>query len=290
MILCILFAYVVIVPRIAGKLLNNDRYSEWMSIKKEPKSGIITIWHIVGFKPCTGSIGAWLEDCANKVASDKIGVFFEVEAYTAEEAEQMLSRGKQPDMVSFAHGTYPVSDLVKTEQEFLVDCTSATFEGEVVAVPFCASGYLIAYDPQNADVDALAERISMADTAELYKKGEIDACLTDARGVADLHRSELTGKGRYFEVIPYITEDDTELPALIQYLGICSSSDTWKIPYAEMLMYYITSRKPQSDLLSLGLIPTNDEVELRYDLPWQKELADIFEISMIRNCFGMNPA
>ena len=77
----LVLAYLVIMP---GYLLQQPR--DW-TLKKQQENqetfaGIITLWHIVDFKPYAGSLGTWLSDRAATFEKRHFGVFINAVSYT----------------------------------------------------------------------------------------------------------------------------------------------------------------------------------------------------------------
>ena len=70
----------------------------------ESYQGIISLWHIVGFKSYQGSMGAWLEKAAATLEKKHKGVYFEVESMTFSDYEARRERGEKADMYSFPLG------------------------------------------------------------------------------------------------------------------------------------------------------------------------------------------
>ena len=60
----------------------------------ESYQGIISLWHIVGFKSYQGSMGAWLEKAAATLEKKHKGVYFEVESMTFSDYEARRERGE----------------------------------------------------------------------------------------------------------------------------------------------------------------------------------------------------
>jgi hypothetical protein len=120
---------------------------EWLKVEPEPFTGIITLWHIVGFKPYEGSAGSWLIGWTKKFERRYSGVFIEVLSMTPEEAEQRLARGEKPDMYSFPLGwSYPdrFKKLDSGDRAFIGNLDACGMaEGDCYAVPFMTSGYML---------------------------------------------------------------------------------------------------------------------------------------------------
>lgn len=244
-------AFAVFSPLYYNDRLYNEAYSEWLKGKRERDSQIINVWHVVDFKPYSGSLGGWIEKRARKYFSDHSGVYYEVCSVSPEEAESMLERGMKPDVVSFAWGRFPASFFTPAE----ANDTEKPF-----ALPYCASCRVLVYDPTAfTDKDAL---ISEAGTSEQFKAGKADSCVCDLRGAGDLWRASIMGKCRPFEVKPL--DEQTEL---IQYLGIHSEVSEAKLTYAQGFIEYLLNEDSQKSIAELGLLPIR-KVDVRFEPGW----------------------
>ena len=88
--------------------LEMQTYDEKFSAEEEAYTGILTVWHVVGFKPYSGSMGTTLASIAKDVERAHYGVFFDVIAMDEAEYMQRTERGEVPDIISFPIGLcYP---------------------------------------------------------------------------------------------------------------------------------------------------------------------------------------
>jgi hypothetical protein len=153
-------AFLILSPSLIYESLLRDRYMEWLKVEPEPFTGIITLWHIVGFKPYEGSAGSWLIGWTKKFERKYNGVFIEVLSMTPEEAELRLTRGEKPDLYSFPLGwSYPdrFEKLDSSGHSFagnLGDCGTA--EGDCYAIPFMISGYMLLVNTEFAQERSLS--------------------------------------------------------------------------------------------------------------------------------------
>ena len=235
--------------------LDSDPYSEWMQFEREAPVSVITVWHIVGFKPFVGSLGNWLKDTAKAYSADRFGIYIEVSSYTPEEAAEQLERGVRPDVISF-------SDECPIE---LLQCLGTE---EVSSLTYCASGKVLVYDPEKCDPSLLNE--SVRGTADEFKKGKTVCCECDIRGAGDLLRAQLNGKCPYFEVEPIGAE-----AKLVQRIGISSRIEEAKLPYAQGFIDAVLSESRQYALVSIGLIPVNKGVGTDYEFDWLERLSEL---------------
>ncbi len=111
--------------------------------------GIIYVWHVVGFKPYTGSLGSTLASVAKSVEKKHSGVFFEVKAMDVNEYELRKKSGERADIVSF-----PLS-IAKTVDPLSLDPACELMlpvswhgigkaeDGTIKALPYTASACLL---------------------------------------------------------------------------------------------------------------------------------------------------
>ena len=109
----------------------------------ESYQGIISLWHIVGFKSYQGSMGAWLEKAAAALEKKHKGVYFEVESMTFSDYEARRERGEKADMYSFPLGWEYIEELQSIDMTMpemrgnMAD--SCRYHGGVYGLPYAAS-------------------------------------------------------------------------------------------------------------------------------------------------------
>ena len=273
--------FVYYVPSRAMQYIGHDRYEEWVEQHGEPAVGMIEIWHIVGFKPYSGSLGAWLGKEAESFFSDYIGVYCNVRSVTQEQAQELYSRGLQPDVISFAHGTVPVTNLAPLS--FTAD--DAAFQsglcyGKQYALPYCASGWLLIYAQEAASSGDIADLAASSGSAEEFKAQKAPSCITDIRGAGDLDRAQLMGKCPYFEAEPFEASEP-----LVQYIALGAGVSPEKRPYCEGLICFVTGSDSQQRIASLGLLPIISETSCDFERDYIKELYERFDPAAIPPCF-----
>ena len=99
-------AYLIYMPGyVMEQVQDSSTYRErLLKTENERYTGVITVWHIVGFKPYIGSLSTWLGDVAKRVEKAHFGVFTEITGMTNEEYEQRVLRGERADVYSFPMG------------------------------------------------------------------------------------------------------------------------------------------------------------------------------------------
>lgn len=142
----ILVAFLVFAPPYLERALGRNYYREWLSGKKEAWSGVITVWHVVGFKTCQGSITSYLENVASQYERAHAGVYIEVLGLTAEAVQERLSRGERPDAWSFPMGELEAEQFAPLSlmlPAFAGNILPLSSEGTAYAVPYLYSGYFL---------------------------------------------------------------------------------------------------------------------------------------------------
>ncbi len=142
-----LLVFVALAPPYLTRALNKNPAREIFEPKGGDWSGIITVWHVVSFKPYQGSVSAYLESCFTSYEKKHSGVYVEVLGMDAAGMQERLDRGERPDLWSFASGAlYPeqLSPLqLDAAPEFVSGLKPAKWEGTVYAVPYLYSGYFL---------------------------------------------------------------------------------------------------------------------------------------------------
>lgn len=251
-------AAVFVLPYFFKSGFENDPFGDFYKLDREPSVGVITVWHIVSFKPYVGSLGTWIEKRAKEFLSAYNNLYFDIRSFSGDEAEAEYLRGVKPDIISFAYGKLDPGFLKKNEDQ------------QPYAFPYCASGEVLLFDPFKADPNNFAELTERAGSAQDFKSGKVISCITDVRGAGDLYRAQIMGKCPYFEVTALGGK-----PELVQYIGIISTVADEKLPYVMAFIDYITGSEAQSSLTSIGLFPFSDAIEVKYEQDWLERLYHI---------------
>ncbi len=142
-------AYLVLMPDYFAKSIGKDPYKEWFEHKEEPFSGVIELWHIVGFKPYIGSLGEWLKGRAKRLEKRHFGVYVEVSAMTVEEYRERIQRNERADIYSFPEGLITDENLYRlpTDElsgiEYAENCRAAVGRAPDRSVCYTFSGYML---------------------------------------------------------------------------------------------------------------------------------------------------
>ena len=268
--IAVLLLYAVLSPPFFKERLGADPYGQWLQYKREPPLGIITVWHIVGVRPYIGSLGNRIDKCAREYQKRFIGVYYNVKAYTPEEARREMERGITPDIMSFPAGEYPEDMFLPRENE-----SSPLPAAEL----FCLSKRVIAFDPSAFGDEGFSAAASSFGTEEEFKRGKVSACICDIRSAGNMLRAVQMGKMRYFELVP-----SDEAP-LAQYLGIMKGIDPVKLPYAEGLIQRLLEDEMQSSLCGIGLFPASSKTAAEFDSDWLRKLYESLDRGLVPGPF-----
>jgi|GEM_PF-125618 hypothetical protein len=141
-------AYLLFMPEYLDEALKTRTYDEKFSPEEEPYTGILTVWHVVGFKPHSGSLGTALTSIAKGVERKHYGVFFDVVAMDEAEYAERIARGETPDLISFPLGLcYPEQlsalDAIPVEGLSEARRSVGTWEGTAYALPYAMSAHVL---------------------------------------------------------------------------------------------------------------------------------------------------
>lgn len=139
--------YLLVVPNMIRDQIGRDPYSEWMQPDESEYKGVITVWHIVEFKPYLGSITTWLKERAKKIEDADFGVYIDVLGMTTDEYAERVQNGERADVYSFPAGLFSSEILMPMTEHPNVDFVSASlyrsgvYNNELLALPYLYSGY-----------------------------------------------------------------------------------------------------------------------------------------------------
>lgn len=253
--------------------------------ERESYQGIITVWHIAGFKPYQGSLGTWVGKVAESVEKRHDGVFIEVDSITMEEYQARIERGEQPDVFSYPLGCVYVEQLMELDAELPVLRgnlgSTGSREGRLYGVPYAASGYLLIHNQrlmqeQGTGLNEVSSRLKSGSTAaagdpvqaaiygvsgellsmEDFSEGNAVAVFADVRAAGDLVRKIQNGKG-----FPVEFSSCGNYTDLVQFIGINVNADAEKISYIYELIGLCLREDNQTKLMSIGLMPALEEIQ-----------------------------
>lgn len=289
--LILIALYLILAPMLI-RGLDGDVYRGWLEPRREPYTGVISVWHIVRFRPHGGSVGAWLDDICGSIEKRRFGIYFTVTALTEEDAEARLLRGERADVYSFASGAdvpqlagepalflrsgYVLAvnaelaerrglelpeDALVTREWLLYAVEKMSFtSGRRTVVPLSGSG-------------AAAKACGFSDdipTVDAYRSGNAAMAMVDIRTYADLMRAH--ERGALFESCAYPFTGFTDLE---QFVCAAADAEAEKLPYIAELIELMLSAERQAGIAKLGLIPAVSVEEPEYPDVIAASVADL---------------
>ncbi len=254
-------------------------------------AGVVTLWHVVGFKPYRGSVSNVLAEAAKRVERANYGVFFDVAAITPEEHALRISRGERPDILSFPAGLVDGEGFLPLEagdyplRQALL--STGVRDGALCAIPYAITPMALVENndlarklgltlPEgNVDGPALlaaAQGASPTEKAALFAGDAVALALLGGRGEAasiDAFKegkaaaalwevrlgAELAARNERGKGFPYTLHGAEGCLSKAQYIGVSDSIGQSKQPYAELLLSAVVGDKVQAKLAALGLAP-----------------------------------
>lgn len=287
-------AYLLLMPG----YLAGQRQELTLQSKRESRetfSGIITLWHIVGFKPYQGSMGTWLSDKAAAFERKHFGIFINVTAMTPEEFEARIERGERADAYSFPLGwgyAERFQPLPGLKADLLPSLAETGVQGDAAyALPYAMSGYLLL---SNSRLEQEKGVSLSEDSWRAELQGAVDT-LTYTYGKKHRQRYGMAGSelmaallGLHCQVAPleafkgesaalclgdirdagdldrlqtvgkgftYRAWPVSNYTDLVQYLAIARDTEEAKVPYIRAYFELLLRPDQQASLLEQGLLP-----------------------------------
>ncbi len=185
--------YLFRMPPYLEAALEIRTYDDKFFVEETGYTGVITVWHVVGFKPYSGSLTAAVSSIAKSVEAEHYGVFFEITGMDEAEYAERTARGDAPDVLSFPLGLcYP--DQFRAMDVFSAALTedmkyAGQWEGNVYAVPSALSAHTV-----------LVNTGLFQERGVALPEGERDEAWL-AEAAATFASAESTGKGKQAQTI-----------------------------------------------------------------------------------------
>ena len=287
-------AYLIFMP---GYFASTRQYVELQTKVEntETFTGMITLWHVVRFKPYQGSMGAWLSKLALKFEDAHRGVYLEVLTMSEEECAVRMARGERADAYSFPAGWGDPDQFtsgVSVRADYLGNLkSSGMWEGERLAAPYGMSGYVLLVNEailQNkgiqVDEDTSWEELSGYATDLTYVYGKKNYKMYGMSGsqiVAAIMglKTEVVDYDNFLEKDAAMAIADlgaagsldrllnagkgfsfeaypvSEYTDLVQYVGIDRYTQEAKKPYLNEFFSMLLEDETQAGLLDMGILP-----------------------------------
>ncbi len=314
-----MLVFFVCAPPFLRQSLQTNIYRSWLENTKPEWTGIITLWHVVGFKTYQGSVSSFLEQRAAAYESAHRGVYWKILAMTPEEMQERYTRGERPDAWSFALGTLypeqlsPFSDTLDMPA-LRGGLTPALSDGVVYGLPYLYSGYFLICNTQllqksrlewpdtdqiawlrealAAAPDAallagdpiIAARLSLTGEPEQYSRFQsekVPLAIADARALGDLSRKRSSNNGGF----------TFECAALggytpqVQYIAADAKADAQRKLHIEAFACTLLEETSQQKLTALGALPVI-ETEPVYANDLMTSLYDAYASPQIPQAFA----
>jgi len=240
--LCIItILFVFISPAILKEGLSN--YSYFVSLGNEEEAsfeGILTLWHINGWRSESSSILSYLKKCISSFEENNAYVFIEVESLSKDEAAARILSGERPDLISFPCGFLSDPSLL-SEIGFETQinsniASSASYDSKTYALPYTFNNYL------------------------LY-------CLNDMFYDTDIDPSYLSSYSLkdIFSIAKYLSlKNDTQSSQSKDIYGFVVQKETSTLPQCS-LPFYVTAEIENSGLSKPSELPGATGKELLYE-------------------------
>ncbi len=297
--------YLIFAPAYIIPNLNENAYLEWMMKSRERTfSGIIKVWHIVGFKSYQGSVSLTLSKWAEKIEKKNFGVFFDIEAMTTDEFLLRRQKGERADIYSFPLGLIKKDDFIDIK-EYIGEYNFRGNMGEiglsdekVLAVPYLYSCYAAICNTEhkssdiiNSIIDSDSNIVTGENLKSIYEKSKIPICgnetvigLMDYNGHSISSNDEFTSSNALMSIsdLRYIGDIirrynngkgfsyntyaiDNDFTDEVQLIGVDSNIEKEKITYVAKLIDYALSENGQKDVMALKSFPVIENVAVDFN-------------------------
>ena len=113
------------------------------SASTQDKSVILTVWHIDGFEGGKGSRYTFLREVATSFSKQNKGVYILVSSYTQSGANDLINKGKTPDVISFGGVGLNIQNYAQELDENGFD--GGVVNGKRYAVSYLKGGYFVKF-------------------------------------------------------------------------------------------------------------------------------------------------
>ena len=142
----LLVVFLVSAPPLLSRELARNPYREFLRGEEDTPGfrGILTVWHVVAFKPAQGSITTLLSGAGARYEAQHDGVYIEVTGMDAAAAGERIARGQRPDIWSVGYaslGDYTFLPITLDNPALRGGLSPYKVAGEVHALPYLYSGY-----------------------------------------------------------------------------------------------------------------------------------------------------
>ncbi len=259
-------------------------------ISVESYKGIITMWQIDGFEGGLGSRKQFLLSVARDFEKQNTGVLVMVINHTFTSAEQSMSEGIYPDIISYSNGLDVKNMLPLNATRY---AGGGRIGEKVYATAWCRGGYVLIknLDLTQSEQDTIIvssgkytqpllamnleglefEKIEILSPMNAYTKFTMGKNLFFLGTQRDVVR--LTNRGFNFSATPLTKFND-----LYQYVSL-TSTDQNKSIYAKRFIDYLLSDKVQAKLNKINML--SPYVNVNFDIEFLNEMQNVNNFSTI---------
>lgn len=264
---------------------------------------IITVWHVVRYKPYSGSVGTIITEAARSIEKSEYGVFFSVEAITMQEYQKRTELGEKPDVISFPSGIRDADGLYMLAKEdyTMLDesLIKAGSHGDALyALCYAQSPCVLIENnelvkkagvtlPENElDAETIIKALDNADAGAIKRAlisgrperwamigacGECEDTALFKEGKAALCiddiriASDISALNEKGKGFNYTVHKLCNAYGNAQFIAISAQAGEWKTERAKKLISILLSEKYQQKLCSIGLCPAIIGDKLGFD-------------------------
>lgn len=234
-------------------------------VQSQNKTVILTVWHVDGFEGGKGSRYTFLRDVATKFSKQNKGVYLLVSSYTAEGANDLIKRGKHPDLISFGGALLDLQNYAKEISFYGRD--GGTVGNKRYAVGYIKGGYFVIKKGEGSkDIIISKQEGVTPEIATLFSGEEISSVTIksplDAYSLFLLKKSA-TMIGTQRDIERLISRGETFTARVIdgysdlfQYVALTSDNSDTEY-HANKFIEFLLSEKVQSEIKNLKMLSVN---------------------------------
>ncbi|MBQ9832283.1 MAG: hypothetical protein IJO48_00975 [Clostridia bacterium] len=295
MLLCLIAVYLIMMPQVILEQLEENPYNEFIKTDYPEKASVLTLWHIVEFKPYSGSLSSYFTQYSSQFEKKHNGVFAEVSAMTVDEYRERVKRGESADIYSFPlslSDEMPLCAVPYDEKKYSFPVSGyGIVSGERIAVPYALSGEFLVCNSamiQKKDIqinkENAAEFAEGAEAQELFLEGKAAMTVMDAGTLGTTERRYNSGKGFAVEAYPMASEY-----TLVQLIGISKDADKIDKENAAAYIDELFSKEQTEKLCSLGMIPVIecDDANIEFESVYIRQLYELLNSAESKKQYGL---
>ncbi len=231
----------------------------------KPQTIVLTVWHVDGFEGGKGSRYTFLRNVASEFSKENEGVYLLVSSYSMQGANDLLGKGKSPDVISYGGVGLNLQNLAK--QLTFSGLDGGSVGGKPYAISYLKGGYFVIKKGEGGNQIIISKSENVTPEIATLFSGEraseyvllnpLDAYatfLTQKNSTLigtqrDIER--LTSRGVTFTATPIEKYSD-----LYQYLSLTTQKSQNEY-YAQKFIEYMLCERVQKKVTSLKMLSIN---------------------------------